>query len=612
MTFEELKNKAHSLPLKPGVYIMMDRTNTVIYVGKAKKLRNRVSQYFMDMASHTEKTRAMVSQIDHFDVIVADSEFEALVLENSQIKLYKPRYNILLKDDKGYPYIRLSVNEAYPRFSLSNHIRKDGASYFGPYSTRSGSEEILSTIQSVLKLPMCRKVFPRDIGKERPCLNYYLGNCAGWCRSADMKEQYDTEIRKAISILEGNYQEIADELRGSMEKAAEELRFEQAAALRDQIKGIEQLGRRQKVVAGSLADTDVIGYFRGTAKSCFVVLHYADGNLMSKDCEVFGTPADDDPGETVSGLIRQYYQVRTRIPRQILLPCQLEDAEVLAEFLEKSTGFRVSFFMPQRGEKRALVGLAVKNAEEEVALATTKEEKTRKILELLADMLKLTKPPVRIEAYDISNQGADDIVASMTVFENGRPCKKDYRRFRIRELEKPDDYASMEQVLTRRFRRYQEGDSKFSSLPDLILIDGGDRHAAVAERVLGEMELRVPVFGMVKDDRHRTRALIRADGSEVGIRQNQAVFSFIGQVQEETHRFAITYHRELQNKKMRYSELDQIPGIGTARKKALLQKFKSVKAIRSATVEELQSVVPQASAQAVFNHFHQEETAGRI
>ena len=604
MTFDELKEKAHSLPLKPGVYIMQNAQSEVIYVGKAKALKNRVSQYFANLAAHTEKTRAMVSQIDHFDVIIADSEFEALILENSLIKRHQPRYNILLKDDKGYPYIRLS-REEYPRFSLAGRVAEDGARYFGPYGSRHSTQGILDALRTALRLPSCRKKFPRDIGKERPCLNFHMGKCDGYCRSEELKERHDEAIRQAVSLLEGRFKEVKADLTAEMERAAEELRFEQAAQLRDRLRAIELLGARQKVVAGSLADTDVTGFFRGTAKSCFVVLHYVDGDLAAKDMELLETPGEEDEEEILSSLVREYYGGRTRLPRQILLPCELADQVPLTRMLSEQVGSRVELVTPQRGAKMDLIRLANKNAVEEVERWTTREERQNKLLEALGRMLGLPQAPRRMESYDISNTGADDIVASMVVYVNAKPLKRDYRRFKLKDMDGPDDYASMEQVLTRRFQRYLDGDEKFNARPDLLLIDGGVNHANVAVRVLESLGLRIPIFGMVKDDRHRTRALVAPDGREIGIQAIPAVFALIGQIQEETHRFAIEFHRQQQNQRVRGSVLDQIPGVGEKRRAELLKAFKSIKNIKSATLAELEDAVPKNTARAVYDFFHQ-------
>ena len=606
MTFDELKEKAHALPLKPGVYIMQDAKNVVIYVGKAKALKNRVSQYFANLASHTEKTRAMVSQIDHFDVIVADSEFEALVLENSLIKRHQPRYNILLKDDKGYPYIRLTVKEEYPKFSLANRAAEDGARYFGPYGSRGNTQNIIDALRVALRLPSCNKKFPRDIGKERPCLNYHMGQCDGYCRKEMDQSRYREAIDQAVRLLEGKFQEVGEELQAEMEQAAEELRFEKAAELRDRYRAIELLGKRQKVVAGSLADTDVVGFFQGEAtKSCFVVLHFAGGDLAAKDWELIDTPMEEDRADILSALVRQYYAPRGQLPRQILLPCALEDEVPLMRLFSEQAGHRVELVTPQRGAKMDLIRLANKNAAEEVERWTTREERQSKLMELLGRMLGLETPPRRIESYDISNQGADDIVASMVVYVNARPLKRDYRRFKLKDMDGPDDYASMDQVLRRRFQRYLDGDEKFADKPDLLLIDGGVNHANVAVRVLEELGLSVPVFGMVKDDRHRTRALVTPEGREIGIQANQAVFSLIGQIQEETHRFAIEFHRQQQNQRVKGSVLDKIPGVGEKRRADLLKHFKSVKNIKAASLAELEEAVPKNTARAVYEYFNQ-------
>ena len=605
MTFQELKEKAHALPLKPGVYIMQDAQSQVIYVGKAKALKNRVSQYFQDSASHTEKTRNMVAQINHFDVIIADSEFEALVLENSLIKRHQPKYNILLKDDKGYPYIRLS-GEEYPRFSLANRVADDGARYFGPYASRHSTQAIIDALRGALRLPSCGKRFPRDIGKERPCLNFHMGKCDGYCRPDMSKERHDEAIAQAVSLLEGRFKQVKADLTAEMEQAAEDLRFEKAAQIRDRLKAIQLLGERQKVVAGSLADTDVVGYFRGAAKSCFVVLHYVDGELAAKDMDLIESPMEEE-GEAISALVREYYAGRTRLPKHILLPCELSDQVPLMRMLSEQVGYRVELVTPQRGAKADLIRLANHNAVEEVERATTREERQNKLLEALGKMLALDGAPKRIESYDISNTGSDDIVASMVVFENGRPLKRDYRHFKLKDMAGPDDYASMEQVLTRRFRRYLDGDEKFDQRPDLLLIDGGENHVRVARRVLEEFSLNIPAFGMVKDDRHRTRALVHPDGREIGIQAIPAVFALIGQIQEETHRFAIEFNRQQRKARVQGSVLDQIPGVGEKRRKELLKAFKSVKAIRQAPLEELERVVPKNTAQSVYQFFRKEQ-----
>lgn len=604
MTFEELKDKALSLPYAPGVYIMRDKGNTVIYVGKAKKLKNRVSQYFQDTASHSPKTKLMVSKIDHFDVLVAASEFEALVLECSLIKRYMPKYNILLKDDKGYPYIRLNMKDAYPVMTLESRIRQDGASYFGPYGSRSVTNEIIAAIRTTLKLPGCRKQFPRDVGKDRPCLNYHMNQCAGWCQSTVPQESYRATMEQARQLLSGNFKQVAEEIRAQMQTAAENLEFELAASLRDRLNAVEALGQKQLVTALSLADMDAVGYAQTEAKACFAVLHFSGGNLLDKDYEIF--PVPEDPNGAVASLIKQYYLSRGIAPKMVLLPFAMEDGDLFSQLLEQTYGRRSQLRVPQRGDNVRLVELAVKNAFEEAQRATSREEKISGTLTLLGKMLGIA-PPRRIESFDISNIAGTDIVAGMVVFEDGKPKKSDYKHFKVESLTDQDDYASMRQVVRRRLAHYQAGDKGFEKEPDLLLIDGGVTHAAVAVGVLEELGLAIPVFGMVKDDRHRTRALVTAQGQEIAIDAQQAVFALIGNIQEETHRFAITYHRKLRSKRLRYSQLDAIPGIGPKRKQELLKAFKSLTAIGKASLGELEHILPRDVALAVYQHFHQSD-----
>ena len=602
MTFDELKAKALTLPYAPGVYIMRDKTDKVIYVGKAKKLKNRVSQYFQDTASHSPKTRIMVSHIHHFDVIVAASEFEALVLECSLIKRYLPKYNILLKDDKGYPYLRLNMKEPYPVITLVSKIADDGAEYYGPYGSRSVTHDVMEAIRLTLKLPGCHKQFPRDIGKERPCLNYHMNQCAGWCQENRTCTEYRERMEQARQLLKGNYKSVAEDIKSKMLTAAENLEFELAASLRDRLNAVEALGQKQLVTAGTLADTDVIGYGETEAKGCLAVLHFSNGNLLDKDYEVF--PRPDDKAEAVSSLMKQYYLSRGLAPKIVLLPFEIEDSQLFSQLMEQQFGRSSKLRIPQRGDNVRLVELANKNAFEEAERATGKEERVNATLELLGKMLAM-KPPKRVESYDISNISGTDIVAGMVVFQDGKPCKRDYKRFKLEGLENQDDYASMAQVLWRRFTHYLSADPGFEQAPDLVLIDGGINHANVAVSVLRELKLSFPVFGMVKDDRHRTRALVTPGGGEIRIDNNQAIFSFIGNIQEETHRFAITYHRNLRSKRLRYSELDGIPGIGPKRKQQLLRQFQSLSAISHATLPELERILPKDAANAVYQFYHQ-------
>ena len=609
MTHDELKEKANALPLSPGVYLMMDRTGKVIYVGKAKKLKNRVSQYFQDSASHTAKTRQMVSQVDHFDTIFVTSEFEALVLENSLIKRHMPRYNILLKDDKGYPFVRLS-RDSYPRFTMTHKWASDGARYFGPFGGRFETRQALDAVLSALRLPTCSRKFPRDVGAERPCLNFHMGRCDGFCRVEMPAEEYRRRIGQAALMLEGRAKQLLKEMTAEMESEAEALRFERAALLRDRINAIQALGKKQTVIAGLCADTDIWGLYRGSGKCCYAVLHMEEGNLAGRETELFAAPMEEDETEILSALTAQYYLPRAILPHEILLPQGAEeDCENLSQVLTKRAGHKVWVHVPQRGEKAELRAMAQRNAAEEAERATTAEERVAHTLELLQKMLNLPAPPERMESFDISNTGKSDIVASMVVYSGTRPLKSAYRRFHIKDLAegRPDDYASMREVLRRRLQRAADGDEKFLPLPDVFLIDGGVTHAQAALGVAETFGVAVPIFGMVKDGRHRTRALVTPEGREIGIVNNPAVFSLIGQIQEETHRFAITFHRESHSKSATRSALDNIPGVGPKRREALRRRFGTVKAIREADVETLAEAVPRDAAEAVWNHFHPAE-----
>ncbi|MGE4353756.1 MAG: excinuclease ABC subunit UvrC [Oscillospiraceae bacterium] len=599
MLVDELREKANRLPLLPGVYIMLDEKGEVIYVGKAKALKNRVVSYFR--GEHLPKVAAMVAKVRDFNVIVAASEFEALVLENSLIKRHQPHYNILLRDDKGYPFVRLDLKSEYPKFSIVNKMTEDGAAYFGPFGGRNQTKDIIDTVCKVLKLPTCSRVFPRDIGKERPCLNHHMGTCRGYCLKDSSAEEYRASIADAVMILEGKSDDLAVQLQAEMTKAADALRFELAAELRDRLRAVSTLGNRQRVISATRADTDAVGWFRG-AKCCISVLHYRNGDLVGKDYELMEEPLEDD-GEVLSAFIRQYYEIRGHFPQNILLPCETEDAQVLAQLLSEAGGKRVYVEVPKRGDRLRLVETANVNAREECLRVTTAAQRRNKTLEWLQKTLEMPHPPKRIEAFDVSNIGNFGIVAAMTVFQDGKPLKRDYRKFRIRDTATQDDYHSMREAVYRRFKRYQDGDEGFINLPDLLLIDGGAVHASAARDVLTELGLSLPVYGMVKDDRHRTRALQEPGGREIGITGNPAVFALIGRIQEETHRFAIEYHRTLRTGTIG-STLDGINGVGAKRRNDLLRHFKTITAIREANVETLMGVVPQNVARAVYEHFH--------
>jgi len=595
-----LREKAQGLPALPGVYMMLDKQKRVIYVGKATRLRNRVTSYFG--GSHDPKTEKLVSKVADFDVMIVDNEYEALLLENSLIKHHMPKYNIKLRDDKGFPFIRVDMRIEYPMFSIVSKPENDGALYLGPYSGRTITREAIGEVSKALKLPTCGKSLSRIIGKDRPCLNHHMGACKAYCQSAKLAGEYRETVKAAVCVFQGKTSGLIKKLTSEMNEAAENLSFELAAEKRDRLRAVQMLEQKQLVIAGAMADTDVIGFYRGSAKSCFVVLHFIGGKLISKDFELFDTPMESDP-DAVSAIVRLYYEKRGVLPINIYLPVRAADLELLERLFSEKKGSRVSVSAPLRGDKAALVATANTNACEETECASTYEEKSLKTHEWLEAALKLDKTPARLEAYDVSNTGASDAVASMTVFEKGRPYKKDYRRYKIKKASGQDDYGSVAEAVSRRIARYTDGDERFSQLPDVMLIDGGASHASVARKVLGEAGISLPVFGMVKDDRHKTRALVSADGEEIGLAGNPAVFALIGTIQEETHRYAVEYHRSLRSKSSYKSKLDRIDGVGEKRRNALLKHFGSVKAVAAASEEELSAVLPKNIAEKVFEYF---------
>jgi len=605
VTREELLQVAESLPLSPGVYLMMDKTGLVIYVGKAKKLRNRVSQYFQSASRHNEKTRLMVSQVEKFDTIVVRSEFEALILENSLIKRHQPRYNILLKDDKGYPFVRLDGKEAYPRFTMVSKVAEDGAQYFGPFGGRHETRQALHAVSAALKLPTCTRRFPRDIGKERPCLNYHIGKCDGFCR-ADGPDgaEYRRRMEQAAGLFSGKLRQVSAAMEQEMAEAAENWEFEKAAALRDRIQALSVLSKEQQVIAGACADTDVWGIYSGAAKCGAAVLHIENGDLLGREMEVFPTAADTGEGEILSAVLSQYYLARNALPREILLPCAFEGAETLEQALSERVGRKVRLHVPQRGERSHLVEMARQNAREEVERITTESERVSRTLTDLQKLASLPTLPKRMESYDISHLGGQDTVASMVVFSEGKPLKRDYRKFAVETADAGDDYAAMYEVLLRRLSHAE--DEKFPPLPDVLLIDGGLGQVNAALAAQREMGVELPTLGMVKDDRHRTRALVTPEGAELGISQSPHIFALIGRIQEETHRFAITFQRQKRKKRTFRSRLDGVSGLGPARKSALLKHFGTVRAVEKATEEELAAVLPAVVANALWKHLHGE------
>lgn len=602
--FEELKAKVLSLPFEPGVYIMKNRDGQVIYVGKAKALKNRVSQYFQSDSRHSPKTIRMVSNIWDFDIIVTETEFEALVLENQMIKKYQPKYNILLKDDKGYPFIKVTTSKPYPSFSIVAKPGHDADRYFGPYTSRRAAYHAIDTINETLKLKTCRRVFPRDIGKDRPCLNLHLGRCIAPCTGQVSAEEYAARVQEGISLLEGNDKALLADLTARMEQAAEDLRFEQAATLRDRIRAVRALGEKQKVVAGAFAELDAVAYVQGQTRGCVVVLHYLAGDLHDKEFTLLDGVTAADAGEALGAFLKQYYALRGAVPRTVLLSSPIDESEAVGEFLSSIAERKVELAVPQRGRRHDIIRLAEKNAREEILRVETSQERRVKSLELLGHMTGMDEMPRILEAYDISNFAGQDTVGSMVVFEDAKPARSRYRKFRIETAAQgQDDYASMTEMLTRRLQRWKDGDEKFTPLPSAFLIDGGLGHVRTAQRVLDQFGVTTPCFGMVKDDHHRTRGLVAPDGREFGISTVPAVFALIGRIQEEVHRFAITYNRALGAKKVRGSSLDQIEGVGEKRRNDLLKHFGTIENIRAASVDELSRVVPRTVAENVHDYY---------
>ncbi|MCL2044765.1 MAG: excinuclease ABC subunit UvrC [Oscillospiraceae bacterium] len=598
---ETLHEKALGLAALPGVYIMKDKHSRVIYVGKASRLKNRVSSYFS--GSHDGKTEKMVSAITDFDVIITDSEFEALVLENSLIKHHVPKYNVKLRDDKGYPFIRVDLRDSYPKFEIVSRPSKDAAQYLGPYSGRAVIREAIGAVSKALMLPTCGKDLKRIMGKERPCLNFHIGTCRGYCQDAKLEDEHRESVMAAIAVFTGKTGALTSQLASEMDEASENLLFEVAAQKRDRLRAVQSLEQKQLVVSGGMADTDVIGFYRGAAKSCFTVMHFIKGKLISKDYEIIDSPIEED-SEAISGAMRQYYGMRGVFPGTILLPVIMPDNTLLEQYFSEMAGRKVVLNTPLRGDKHKLVSNANINARDEVERSTTQEEKTLKTLEWLKHALRIEEIPNRIEAYDISNTSGSDSVAAMSVFVKGKAYKKDFRRFKIKTISGQDDYGSMREVVERRLLRYKNNDGSFGQLPDLLLVDGGFAHASVVSQVLKIADVQLPVFGMVKDDKHKTRALVSPQGEEIGLSGNPAVFALIGNIQEQTHKYALEYHQSLRTKSNTKSKLDGINGVGEKRRNALLKGFGSIKAIGAANMEQLSKIVPANVAKAVYEHFN--------
>ena len=616
---EELKK----LPAKPGVYLMHDKKDAIIYVGKAISLKNRVRQYFQASRRVTPKIQQMIAHIDHFEYIVTDSEVEALVLENNLIKEYMPRYNTMLKDDKTYPFIRATVYEDYPRLIYCREQKRDRSRYFGPFTSPTTAKNAIEMAQKVYHVRSCSRVLPRDEGKARPCLNYHIKQCDAPCQGYISKEAYRENFEKALKLLEGDYREVIGVLQEKMERAAENLEFEEAANYRDMIESVKKVEIRQKITDFGGVDRDIIAVAATDQEAVVQVFFVREGKLIGRDHFHLNGIGGDSQDEILQSFVKQFYAGTPFIPREVMLEYEIQDTHLIEEWLTQRRGSRVHVLVPKKGQKERLMELAHKNA----ALVLTQdsekikreEERTAGAMQQICGWLGLSGVS-RIESYDISNINGFQSVGSMVVFEDGKPKKSDYRKFRIQTVQGPDDYASMDEVLSRRFRHgleekkelegkeWSEELGSFTRFPDLIMMDGGKGQVHIAEQVLARMGLAIPVCGMVKDDRHRTRGLFFQD-REMPIQVNSEGFHLMTRIQDEVHRFAIEYHRSLRSKAQVKSVLDDIPGIGQTRRKALMRYFKSLEKIREASIEELKEAdaMNERAAQSVYAFFHKKE-----
>ncbi len=604
MTEKELRKKAMALPLTPGVYKMLNKDREIIYIGKAKALKNRVSSYFGSHTNHSLKVIRMVEHVDDFDYILCDTEFEALVLECSLIKQHMPKYNILLKDDKGYNYIKITKEE-FPRIRECKQMLDDGATYIGPYVSNFSVKNAVEETLKIFKLPRCNKHFPRDYGKSRPCLNGFMGLCSAPCAGKISKREYLGNVNDAIRFLKGGSASFVKEMKDKMQAYSDSLEFEKAAKLRDRIRAIQNLDERQKVVSINVPEEDVFALVNSQKKACFEVIRFQNGKLT--DSEHWLIDSVDNPAEARFELIERYYSMRDYIPSRIAIDGAIDDEELLHRLLESRRGKKIEFIHPQRGEHLAIVNMCIKNANEHLAQNQGRLGKEMVALEELAQLLALPKPPEYIESYDISHTFGADNVAGMVVFHNGRPLKSHYKKFSIKGFTGQNDVGSMNEVLTRRFRHYlnDNDDSTFKQLPDLILLDGGQQQISAVMPVIQAMHINVPVFGMVKDSKHKTRA-IAFDGGEIEINSHRSAFTLVSTIQEEVHRFAITYHHNKHKKSSFSSGLTAIAGIGEKKAKALLKHFKTISAIKKADLSELEAVpgISHKNAADVFDYYH--------
>lgn len=616
---EELKK----LPAKPGVYLMHDKKDAIIYVGKAISLKNRVRQYFQTSRKRTAKIEQMIAHIDHFEYIITDSEVEALVLENNLIKEHLPKYNTMLKDDKTYPFIRATVYEDFPRLIYCRQQKKDKSRYFGPFTSQGTAKNAIEMAQKIYHVRTCNRVLPRDEGKARPCLNYHIKQCDAPCQGKISKEEYRENFDKAIKLLEGDYREVIQVLEGKMRKAAENMEYEEAANYRDLMESVKKVEIRQKITDFGGVDRDIIAVASTNEEAVVQVFFVREGKLIGRDHFYLKGIGGDANDEILQSFVKQFYAGTPFIPREVMVEYEIQDGHLIEEWLTQRRGGKVSVIVPKKGQKERLMELAHKNA----ALVLTQdsekirreEERTAGAMSQICGWMEIDDVS-RIESYDISNINGFQSVGSMVVFEGGKPKKSDYRKFRIKTVQGPDDYASMEEVLTRRFRHglqeraeledreWNEELGSFTRFPDLIMMDGGKGQVHIAEQVLNKLGLSIPVCGMVKDDRHRTRGLFFQE-REIPIVTDSEGFHLMTRIQDEVHRFAIEYHRSLRSKTQVKSILDDITGIGPKRRKALMRHFKTLENIRDASVEELAEAdtMNEKAAQEVYRFFHQKK-----
>lgn len=608
---EELKK----LPGKPGVYIMHGEKDEIIYVGKAISLKNRVRQYFQSSRNKGAKIEQMVTHITRFEYIVTDSELEALVLECNLIKEHRPKYNTMLKDDKTYPFIKVTVNEPYPRVLFSRTMKKDKAKYFGPYTSSTAVKDVIELVRKIYMVRSCNRNLPRDCGKDRPCLYYHMKQCKAPCQGNVSEEAYKQNIGQVLHFLNGNYKETIDQLTEKMMAASEEMRFEDAAGYRDLINSIRRIGERQKITTYGEEDRDIIAVAMDESEdlreqdAVVQVFFMRGGRLIGRDHFFLRVARGDTKAQVLSSFLKQFYAGTPFIPAEIMMQTEIEDGEIIEDWLTARRKQRVHIRVPKKGTKEKLVELAKENAwmvlSKDRERIKREEGRTIGAVKEIEDWLGL-KDIVRMEAYDISNISGFESVGSMVVYEKGKPKRSDYRKFKIKWVQGPNDYASMEEVLTRRFTHESKGEyDSFSILPDLILMDGGRGQVNIARKVLGELGIDIPVCGMVKDDNHRTRG-VYFNNVEIPIDTSGEGFHLVTRIQDEAHRFAIEYHRSLRSKEQVHSVLDDIPGIGETRRKALMRRFRSVENIRDASVEELSQTESMnvQSAEAVYQFFH--------